>query len=104
MNLNDNSTPFTMPSTPHLSGTPAPRELRLTDVSVDEVVEVVRFEMSDDQVEPFLERGVLPGCRLCPVRRSPSGDPIVEVDGVLLALRRETAGCICVRRFELGAD
>lgn len=79
-------------------------DLRLSDISVDEVVELIRFEMPDDQVEPLLERGVLPGCRLCPVRRSPSGDPIVEVDGVMLALRRETAGCICVRRFTMNAD
>ncbi len=79
-------------------------DLRLTDISLDEVVELVRFEMPDDQIEPLLERGVLPGCRLCPVRRSPSGDPIVEVDGVMLALRRETAGCICVKRFAAAAD
>lgn len=79
-------------------------DLRLTDVPVDEVVELIRFEMSDDQIEPLLERGVLPGCRLCPVRRSPSGDPIVEVDGVMLALRRETAGCICVKRFTTDVD
>lgn len=79
-------------------------DLRLSDVPVDEVVELIRFEMPDDQVEPLLERGVLPGCRLCPVRRSPSGDPIVEVDGVMLALRRETAGCICVKRFAMDAD
>jgi Fe2+ transport system protein FeoA len=79
-------------------------DLRLTDVSVDEIVELVRFEMPADQIEPLLERGVLPGCRVCPVRRSPSGDPIIDVDGVMLALRRETAGCICVKRFSANAD
>jgi Fe2+ transport system protein FeoA len=79
-------------------------DLRLTDVSVNEVVELVRFEMPADQIEPLLERGVLPGCRVCPVRRSPSGDPIIDVDGVMLALRRETAGCICVKRFSAPAD
>lgn len=73
-------------------------DLRLSEVAIDEAVELVRFEMPEDQIEPLLERGVLPGCRLCPVRVSPSGDPIIEVDGVLLALRRETAGCLCVRR------
>jgi Fe2+ transport system protein FeoA len=73
-------------------------DLRLSEVEIDESVELVRFEMPEDQIEPLLERGVLPGCRLCPVRVSPSGDPIIEVDGVLLALRRETAGCLCVRR------
>ncbi len=88
---------FTLPIHP-----PAPNtaDLRLSDVGVDEVVELVRFDMPDDQVEPFLERGVLPGCRLCPVRHSPSGDPIVEVDGVLLAFRREMAGCLCVKRAD----
>ena len=50
-----------------------------------------------DLAEPLLERGVLPGCRICPVRSSPGGDPIVSIDGSLLALRRETADCLCVR-------
>lgn len=73
-------------------------DLRLVDVPLREVVELVRIDLPDDQVEPLLERGVLPGCRLCPIRLSPFGDPIVSVDGSLLALRRETAGCLCVRR------
>jgi len=79
-------------------------DLRLSEVAIDEVVELVSFEMPDHQVEPLLERGMLPGCRLCPIRLSPSGDPIVEVDGVLLALRRETAGCLCVKRPATAAD
>ena len=82
--------------------TPAPgpseEELRLSDVPLKETVELVRIDLPSYQVEPLFERGMLPGCTLCPVRRSPSGDPIVEVDGSLLALRREMAGCICVRR------
>lgn len=73
-------------------------ELRLADVPLRQVVELVRIDLPDDQLEPLLERGVLPGCRLCPIRLSPFGDPIVRVDGSLLALRRETAGCLCVRR------
>lgn len=58
----------------------------------------MRIDLPDDQLEPLLERGMLPGCRLCPVRRSPFGDPIVMLDGTLLALRREMAGCLCVKR------
>lgn len=78
---------------------PAPEaELRLTDVPLREVVELVRIDLPADELEPLLERGVLPGCLLCPLRYSPAGDPIVRVDGSLLALRRETAGCLCVRR------
>ena len=72
-------------------------ELRLGDIPLRQTVELVRIDLPPDQAEPLLERGVLPGCRICPVRSSPSGDPIVSVDGSLLALRRETADCLCVR-------
>lgn len=73
-------------------------DLRLADISLDEVVELVDFDLPEDQVEPLLERGVLPGCTMCPVRRSPFGDPVVMIDGTLIALRKELAGCLCVRR------
>lgn len=78
---------------------PAPEdEFRLTDIPLREVVELVRIDLPADELEPLLERGVLPGCLMCPLRYSPAGDPIVRVDGSLLALRREMAGCLCVRR------
>ena len=73
-------------------------DLRLADVPLREEVELVRIDLPHDQMEPLLERGMLPGCRICPVRRSPFGDPIVMVDGSLIALRREMAGCLCVRQ------
>ena len=73
-------------------------ELSLADIPLQTEVELVRIDLPHDQLEPLLERGMLPGCRLCPVRRSPFGDPIVMLDGTLLALRREMAGCLCVRR------
>ena len=75
----------------------APLDRRLSDVALREEVELLRIELPLEQVEPLLERGLLPGCRLCPIRTSPSGDPVVMVDGSLLALRRETARCLCVR-------
>ncbi len=73
-------------------------ELRLVDIPLREVVELVRIDLPADQLEPVLERGLLPGSQVSPVRRSPSGDPIVMVDGTLLAIRREVAKCLCVRR------
>lgn len=76
----------------------AAEDLRLADIPLGEAVELVRFDLSPEEMEPLLERGLLPGCLLCPVRRSPFGDPIVDVEGTLLALRREMAGCMCVRR------
>jgi Fe2+ transport system protein FeoA len=78
-------------------------ELRLADIPLRETVELVRIDLPPDQMEALLERGVLPGCQLCPVRRSPSGDPIVMVDGSLLAIRREMAGCLCVKRAGFNA-
>lgn len=73
--------------------------LRLADVPLGEMVELEAMELPESDLEALLERGVLPGCRLCTVRRSPFGDPIVEVEGTVLALRREMASCLCVRRL-----
>jgi Fe2+ transport system protein FeoA len=75
-------------------------ELRLADIPLRQDVELVRIDLPDHELEPLLERGILPGCRLCPVRRSPSGDPILLVDGLLVAVRREMAGCLCVKHTE----
>ena len=74
--------------------------LRLRDVPLRQTVELVHIDLPVDQAEPLLERGLLPGCRICPVRSSPSGDPIVSIDGSLLALRKETAGCLCVKLLD----
>ncbi len=72
-------------------------DLRLGDIPLRQTVELIHIDLPMDQAEPLFERGLLPGCRICPVRSSPSGDPIVSVDGTLLAIRRETAECLCVR-------
>ena len=72
---------------------------RLADCAMKEVVELIRIDLPDEQAECLLERGVVPGCSLCAVRRSPTGDPIVRIDGMLLAMRREMAGCLFVRRL-----
>ncbi len=76
---------------------PGLAELRLADVPLRQEVELVYIDLPADQAEPLLERGILPGCRICPIRSSPAGDPIVSIDGSLIALRRETADCLCVR-------
>ena len=81
----------------HSQPEPSALELRLPAIPLRQTVELVHIDLPADQAEPLFERGVLPGCRICPVRSSPSGDPIVSIDGSLLALRRETAACLCVR-------
>lgn len=72
--------------------------LCLNDCPMREVVELVDIDLPREQAECLLERGIVPGCSLCAVRRSPLGDPVVQVDGMLLAMRREMAGCLRVRR------
>ena len=75
-------------------------QLRLRDVPLRQKVELVRIDLPPHDAEPLLDRGLLPGCSLCPVRRTPFGDPIVSLNGTLLALRKETAACLCVRLLE----
>lgn len=70
----------------------------LAEVPLEEEVVLVRMDVAGEDVEPLLERGIVPGCKLCPVRHAPVGGPTVySVDGCLVALRREIASCLCVR-------
>lgn len=87
----------TRATSPTVTSAPSDRTW-LVDIPLGEVVELVAMELPAADMEALLERGVLPGCLMCPIRRSPFGDPIVDVEGTRLALRREMAGCLCVRR------
>lgn len=93
-----------LPSTANDHRSPREEELSLADIPLQQEVELVRIDLPVDQLEPLLERGMLPGCRICPVWRSPFGDPIVMLDGTLLALRREMAACLCVKRAAPALD
>lgn len=73
-------------------------ERMLADVPLEEEVVLVRIDVAGEDIEALLERGIVPGCTLCPVRQAPAGGPTVyRVDGDLVALRRDTASCLCVR-------
>jgi Fe2+ transport system protein FeoA len=84
---------------PVVQNAPSEREgdLRLGDIPLRQAVELIHIDLPVEQAEPLFERGILPGCTICPIRSSPSGDPIVSIDGSLLAIRREVADCLCVR-------
>ena len=86
-------------SEPEAGGLPL-GALRLRDIPLRETVELTHIDLPLELAEPLLERGLLPGCLICPVRSSPSGDPIVSIDGSILALRKETAACLCVRLLD----
>ncbi len=82
---------------PTASPVPEARDERpLSDVPVGLDVRLLRFELPPAEVEPLLERGVLPGRVLRTVRRAPTGMPVVRVAGSVLALRRETAAGLVV--------
>ena len=85
------------PPVPAAASGEAVKELRLGQVPLRQTVELVSIDLPPHLAEPLLERGILPGCRICPIRSSPAGDPVISIDGSLLALRKETAACLCVR-------
>lgn len=73
-------------------------ERMLADVPLEEEVVLVRMDVAGEDIETLLERGIVPGCKLCPVRHAPAGGPTVyRLDGGLIALRKDTAACLCVR-------
>ncbi len=86
-----------MMNRPLASGHPVEDNVRLTDVPLRRLVELHHIDLPERQAEPLFECGLVPGCRLSRVRDSPAGDPILLVEGTLLALRRETARQIFVR-------
>ncbi len=70
----------------------------LADVPLDEEVVLVRMDVDGEDIEGLLERGIVPGCKLCPVRHAPAGGPTVyRVDGDLIAMRKDIASCLCVQ-------
>jgi uncharacterized iron-regulated membrane protein len=72
--------------------------LRLVDVPLGERVSLVRIDVPDDEMDSLLEKGLSLGCDLCPIRRTPSGHRVIEVDGSVLTVRHEVAACLCVQR------
>jgi Fe2+ transport system protein FeoA len=69
----------------------------LLDVPLLQHVELVQLDVATEEVPALVERGILPGCLLQKVRSGPGGDPIIRVDGGLIALRREVARLLRVR-------
>jgi Fe2+ transport system protein FeoA len=52
-----------------------------------------------DDAARLMEMGFFPGVRVAAVRAAPGGDPrVFRVDGAEIALRRETARCLRLRR------
>jgi Fe2+ transport system protein FeoA len=74
----------------------------LSELNVGESAVVVRLELPDSVQNHLMHMGFVPDALVKVLRRAPAGDPTVYgLDGMEIALRRETADSIHVRNAEL---
>jgi ferrous iron transport protein A len=73
--------------------------MALSEVGVGESAVVDSLELPHDVLDHLMHLGFLPDATIDVLRRAPAGDPTVyRVEGAEIALRRETAQYIHVRR------
>jgi ferrous iron transport protein A len=72
---------------------------KLADLRRGERGILVSLELPDDEARRLMELGFIPGSPVTAGRSAPGGDPrVFQVDGSEVALRRETALRLRVRR------
>jgi len=77
----------------------------LSELNVGESAVVVSLELADSVQNHLMHMGFVPDARVTVLRRAPAGDPTVfGLDGMEIALRRETADRIHVRSAALELD
>jgi ferrous iron transport protein A len=70
----------------------------LSELNVGESGVVVSLNLPESVQNHLMHMGFVPEALVTSLRRAPAGDPTVyEVDGIEIALRRETAKAIAVR-------
>ncbi len=70
----------------------------LTDLRIGETATLVALDLPDSVQNYLMHMGFVPDALVTALRRAPAGDPTVYgVDGMEIALRRETADAIHVR-------
>ena len=75
--------------------------MALSEMAVGESAVVASLELPNDVGDHLMHLGFLPDATVEVLRRAPAGDPTVyRVEGAEIALRRETARYIQVRRQE----
>jgi Fe2+ transport system protein FeoA len=75
------------------------RQLRvLSKLNVGESGVLVGLDLPESVQNHLMHMGFVPDALVTVLRRAPAGDPTVySVDGLEIALRRETAAAICMR-------
>ncbi len=72
--------------------------LSLRDLRQGEEAVLEKIDLPDDVCRRLMEMGFLPGTRVVAARAAPGGDPrVFRVDGIEVALRRETAAHLLLR-------
>jgi ferrous iron transport protein A len=70
----------------------------LTDLRIGETATLISLELPEAVQNYLMHMGFVPDAQVTALRRAPAGDPTVYgVDGMEIALRRETAQSIRVR-------
>ena len=70
----------------------------LTDLSIGETATLVSLDLPESVQNYLMHMGFVPDAQVTAVRRAPAGDPTVyAIDGMEIALRRETAQAIRIR-------
>ncbi len=82
------------------------RRLRvLSELNVGESGVLVCLDLPESVQNHLMHMGFVPDALVTVLLRAPAGDPTVySVDGMEIALRRETAAAICMRAPEAGAQ
>jgi ferrous iron transport protein A len=77
--------------------------MALSELKIGRSAVVDGLLLPDEIQHHLMHMGFMPDAKVRAVRRAPSGDPTVyAVDGMEVALRRETAQWISVRESEEG--
>ena len=70
----------------------------LTDLRIGETATLVSLDLPESVQNYLMHMGFVPEAEVTALRRAPAGDPTVyAIDGMEIALRRETAEAIRVR-------
>lgn len=73
----------------------------LTDLRIGETATLVELNLPDSVQNYLMHMGFVPDAQVTALRKAPAGDPTVyAIDGMEIALRRETAEAIHVRSSE----
>jgi Fe2+ transport system protein FeoA len=74
----------------------------LSELNVGETAMVVALNLPESVQNHLMHMGFVPDASVTALRRAPAGDPTVyAIDGMEIALRRETADSIHIRNAEL---